>query len=151
MKKIIIISVSVVTAALIGLAAAGGFDGGAWHRTPEEMVAHIKAEIAEKLDLNEDQKTTLDRIAGDMLAEHQELVNERLAFKSRFMDALRSEHVDSRELKSLFDSKKPTIDRVMQMAAEHISEFHSMLTPEQREILVAEIEAHHGRRCRFAR
>lgn len=149
MKKRIIISVSVVSVVLIGLAVAGSQAWDGWHPTPEEKIAHIKAGIAEKLDLSETQKITLDRIAEDILAEHQELAADRQTFKTRFMDTLRKERVDPQELKSLFDTKKPVIDSVMQMAAEHIAEFHGVLTPEQREILITEIGSHHGRRCRF--
>lgn len=150
MKKMIIICVSVVGVVLIGLAVAGSQAWDGRYHTPEEKIAYFKARIAEKLDLSETQKITLDRMAEDILAEHQEMAADRQAFKTRFMDTLRQERVDPQELKSLFDTKKPVIDSVMQMAAEHIAEFHSVLTPEQREILIAEIEAHHGRRCRFS-
>lgn len=149
MKKVIIISVSVVSVVLIGLAVAGGRAWDGWHHTPEEKIAHVKAKIAEKLNLSETQKITLDRIAEDILVEHQEMAADRQTFKTRFMDTLRKERVDPQELKSLFDTKKPVIDSVMQMAAEHIAEFHGVLTPEQREILITEIEFHHGHRCRF--
>jgi hypothetical protein len=37
----------------------------------------------------------------------------------------------------------------MQMAAEHIAEFHAILTPEQRTTLIAELESHQRGRCRF--
>ena len=150
MKKIVIISVSIVCVALIGLAIASGPSGG-WHRTPEEKVAYVKSKIVEKLDLDDSQKLALNRIGDEIIAEHQQMKDTHQSFKTGFVDTLKKENVTADDLKTLFDTKKPVIDDMMQLAAEHIAEFHSILTPEQREILIAEIESHEGRRCRFFR
>ena len=148
MKKIAIISVSIVCIALIGLALAGG-PGGGWHRTPEEKVEYIKSKIVEKLELDDSQKLALNRIGDEIIAEHQKMEDTHQTFKANLMDTLKKENLTAEDLKTLFDAKKPVIDDLMQLAAEHIAEFHSILTPEQREILIAEIESHEGRRCRF--
>jgi periplasmic protein CpxP/Spy len=150
MKKIVIISVSIVCVVLIGLAIAGG-PGGGWHRTPEEKVEFIKSKIVEKLDLDDSQKLALNRIGDEIITEHQQMEETHQTFKASFMDTLKKENVTADDLKALFDTKKPVIDDIMQLAAEHIAEFHSILTPEQRETLIAEIESHEGRRCRFFR
>jgi Spy/CpxP family protein refolding chaperone len=151
MKRIIIISVSVVCVALIGLAVAGGPGGGGWHRSPEEKIAYLKSKIAEKLELNEMQKTTLDRIAEEMLDEHAQWSGTREAFKTSFMETLAKESVSSEEIKALFETKRPVLEEMMELAAVHIAEFHSVLTPEQRTTLIAEMESHQGGRCRFMR
>lgn len=151
MKKIIIISVSVVCVALIGLAVAGGPGGGGWHRGPEEKIEYLKYKITDKLELNEDQKTTLDRIADEMLAEHAQWSGDRKAFKASFMETLGKESVSPEEIKALFETKRPVLEEMMDLAAGHIAEFHSVLTPEQRATLIAEMEARQGGRCRFIR
>ncbi len=150
MKKKIIITVGVISLLLIGLAIAGG-PGGGWHLTPEEKVGLVKSRIVEKLGLDDAQKSALDRITGEILAEHQQVSESREAFKSSFLALLQKENLTAEELKTLFDTKKPTIDNWMQMAAGHIAEFHRILTPEQRATLIDEIESYHGRRCRFWR
>lgn len=149
MKKIIIISVSIVCVVFIGLAIAGGLGGGGWHRTPEEKIAYVKSELADKLDLTEEQMAALDRIGDAILAEREQAGESHKAFKASFLDLLQKDNLTAEELRALFDTKQPTIDHWMQFAANHIAEFHSMLTPEQRSLLIAEIESHQGHRCGF--
>ena len=148
-KRIIIISIVVVGVALMGLAFAAGPGSGGWHRSPEEKVAYVKEKISEGLALDDAQKATLDRIADEIIAEHQEIRSGRQAFKTELTELISKEDVSADELKTLFDTRKPVIEEVMQMASAHIAEFHSILTPEQRETLVEKIESHQGRRCRF--
>ncbi|MGD9006813.1 MAG: Spy/CpxP family protein refolding chaperone [Desulfobacteraceae bacterium] len=148
MKKVVIITVSIVCVALIGLAIAGAGPG-RWHRTPEEKVEFLKSKISEKLELTDNQKVTLNRIGEEILAEHDQLKGRHEAFKTDFMETLKNEAVTPEELIELFERKKPVIDDLMQMAAEHIAEFHSVLTPEQRATLIAELESHQRGRCRF--
>ncbi len=151
MKRIIIISAVAVCVALIGLAFAAGPGSVGWHRTPEEKVAYITSKISEKLALDDAQRAALDRIADEFLAEHQRISSDRQAFKADFIGTLGKEEVSPEELKALFDTKKPLIEEMMQLASVHIAEFHSILTPEQRATLIAEIESHEGHRCRLFR
>lgn len=151
MKKVIIISVSVVCVALIGLAIAGGPAGGGWHRSPEEKIDYLKYKMADKLELNEMQKTTLDRIAEELLAEHSQWSGDRETFKASFMETLAKESVSPEEIEALFETRRPAFKEMLDLVAGHIAEFHSVLTPEQRTILIAEMESHQGGRCRFMR
>lgn len=146
MKKIVITTVSIICIALIGLAVAGA---GRYQRSPEAKLDYLKYELTKKLALTESQQTTLERITNDIIVEHDRLAGTRETFKAGLMETLKKETVSADELKALFDTKKPDIDVVMQMAAEHIAEFHNILTPEQRETLVDEIQSHPGGRCRF--
>lgn len=158
MKITIMAIVGLVSVGLIGLVFAGchprggggRFFGPPGYWTPEKKVNYIKEKITEKLDLSEDQISTLDRIGNEMMAKREQMQTEREAFRSQFMDELRKESVDPAALKSLFQSKLPVIEDFMSMAAENIAEFHSILTPEQREKLVSEIESHHNR-CPFGK
>jgi galactose-1-phosphate uridylyltransferase len=148
MKKVVITTVGIVCLALIGLAIAGpGL--GRWHYTPEERVEYLKSEISEKLELTDAQIAALNRIGEEILAEHDQLKGTHEAFKANFVETLNKEVVTPEELKALFETKKPVINDLMQMAAEHIAEFHAILTPEQRATLIAEIESHQKGRCRF--
>ncbi len=149
-KGIMVVSAVVVSVVLIGLAFAAG-PGGFRPRTPEEKIEFLTTRIAEKLTLDDAQKATLDRMADEIIAEKQRHNDERQAFKAQVMDTLSQETVTPEELKALFDTRKPAIEGFMQLASTYIAEFHSILTPEQREILVDEIESHQGRRCRFFR
>jgi Spy/CpxP family protein refolding chaperone len=148
MKKVVIITASIVCVALIGLAIAGAGPG-RWHRSPEEKVEFLKSKISEKLELTDAQKVALNRIGEEILAEHDQLEGRHETFKTDFVETLKKEAVTTEELIELFETKKPVIDDLMQMAAEHIAEFHAILTPEQRATLIAELESHQRGRCRF--
>ena len=106
--------------------------------------------VTEVLELSETQTAVLDRIAEDILDEHSHMETRREEFKDRFFEALGQEQVAAEDLMLLFEEKKPHIDRLMQLAAGHIAEFHSILTPEQRTRLITEME-NHRHRCRFSR
>ena len=149
MKNIGIISVGIVCVVLVGLAVAAGPGTGGWHRSPEEKIEFLKSKITDKLELDDTQRETLDRIADDIIAEHEELSSTRGAFKANFVEMLAKESVSPEELKVLFETKKPVIEDMMQFASVHIAEFHSVLTPEQRATLIEEIKSHKGHRCRF--
>lgn len=149
MKKKIIIIVSLVMVALIGLAVAGGPH---WYgpKSAQARVDYVKAKLTDTLDLTDTQVSTLDQIAADILAEHDRMEVRHDEFKDRFFEVLNQESVAPEDLTRLFEEKKPHIDRLMQLAATHIAEFHSILTPEQRTRLMDEMENHrHG--CRFGR
>lgn len=146
MKKTIVVAISILSLALIGLAFAGGHG---WRPSAEERVAHITSEIAERLDFSDAQKMTLDGIAEDILEERQQMAEGRKVLKSSLMELLAQESLTAEELRGLFETRKPAIETFLQMAAERLVEFHGMLTPEQRRLLVAEMESHDGHRCRF--
>jgi Spy/CpxP family protein refolding chaperone len=148
MKKVVIITISFVCVALIGLAiAAPRLDR--WHPTAEEKVAFMKSRISQKLELTEAQQVTLNRITEEILAEHDGMEGTHDEFKATLMETLNQESITADDLKALFETKKPVIDDLMQMAAEHIADFHAMLTPEQRATLIAEMESQPKRGCRF--
>lgn len=148
MKKVVIITVSIICVAFIGLAIAGP-GSERWHRSPEEKVEHLKAKISEKLELTDAQEETLNRIGEDIIAEHKQLEGMHETFKTNLMETLQKDSVTAEELKALFETKKPVIDDLMQMAAEHIAEFHAILTLEQRATLIAEMQSHQKGHCRF--
>ena len=150
MKKKVAIITSIVLAALIGLAVAGGHH---WYggRSAEDRAEFVKNRISRTLELDETQRATLDRMADDLLAERDRMKAQRNEFRQRFFDVLNQEQVAAEDLVLLFEEKKPQIDRWMQLAADNIAEFHAILTPQQRERLITEIRNHHEKGCRFAR
>lgn len=148
MKKTIIITIGIVMVALIGLAVAGPHWYGS--KSAEDRIDYVKHRITKTLALDETQVATLDRIAEDFLAEHDRMQIRRGDFKARLFEVLNRDSVTPEELTRLFEEKKPDIDRLMQLAAGRIAEFHSILTPEQRTRFITELENHH-RGCRFAR
>ena len=78
--------------------------------------------ISETLDLTDPQREQLDGI------------------KEEFMAELRKEQIDRQRIKELISQKRSQMDEIIDLAVVRLAEFHSTLTPEQREKLVAKLE-----------
>lgn len=128
-------------------AAAHGDGNDAFSR---HKVDWVKKELTDKLELTETQEAELDRIIETVKAEHADLHAAYPDFRSAFFDELRKDQLTAGEIRELFESRRPAFEEMMTVILEGIADFHAVLTPEQREKLVAEMEAHKDR-CRFRR
>jgi hypothetical protein len=159
MKVTIFVSIGLLTAALLLFGIVGcqrartgplGFhDNG--YKSPQERAAYVKKWVSKKLDLTKDQQVELDRIFLTMAEKHEKIRLLRADLKKGLLDELRKEQVRPDALKALLDAKRPAFEEMIDLAAENLAAFHAMLTLEQREKLVAELESHsryHGR-CRL--
>lgn len=113
--------------------------------TPEERVAHVKQWVSKKLELTEEQQVELERMLTAMADKHATMRGTHTDFKKAFIDELRKEQVRPEDLKQLIEAKRPHFDEILDLAAENLAAFHAMLTPQQREKLIAALESHHGR------
>lgn len=157
MKMTIITVLSLALMALTGLAFMGCDHRGAWpdddpslQAARERRINYVKARLAEKLDLTDTQQAEMDRMIDELKAKGDEIRAQRPEMKTRFIDALRQDHLEADDLLRLIDSKRPEFEELLAMAAEKIAEFHNMLTPEQRAKLISELE-YHSKRCPFGR
>ncbi len=113
--------------------------------TPEEKVAWVNQWVTKKLDLNATQQAELTRMLTEMADKHAALHAMRSDFRQDFLDELRKEQLRPEELKQLVESRRPAFEEMLDLAARNLAAFHAMLTPEQREKLVAGLEAHRER------
>lgn len=128
-------------------AAANGGENGAF---PRHKVDWVKKELTDKLELTDIQVAELDRIIETVKARHADLHAAYPDFRTEFFDELRKDQLTAEEIRQLFKSRRPAFEEMMTAISEGIADFHAVLTPEQREKLVAEMEAHKGH-CRFRR
>jgi Spy/CpxP family protein refolding chaperone len=113
--------------------------------TQEEKVAHVKQWVSKRLDLNPEQQAELDRMLTAMADRHAALRGTHAGFKQDFLDELRKDKVQPEDLKQLIEVRRPAFEEMLDLAAKNLAAFHAMLTPEQREKLIADLQTHHGR------
>lgn len=128
-----------------GRTGAFGFRGD--DGTSEERVAHVQQWVTKKLDLTEEQQVELQRMLTEMADKHATMRGMHTDFKKAFLDELRKEQVRPEDLKQLIEAKRPHFEEMLDLAAENLAAFHALLTPQQRERLVSELESHHHGRC----
>lgn len=127
-------------------AAHDNEDGG----FPQHKVDRIKEELTKKLELTDIQVAELDRIIENLKTRHAELHATCPELRNAFFDELRKDQLSAEEIRQLFESRRPAFEEMLTVISEGIADFHAVLTPEQREKLVAELEAHKNH-CRFRR
>ena len=133
-----------LTIALIGVFISGAliFTGCRSHShqgKAEFMIDYI----AETLDLTDEQRVQLDGIKDEFIAKATEMHAQKEAMHAAFMAELRKEEINRENLKGLIDQKRAQMDDFINLAMDHLIEFHKTLSPEQREKLVAKVEYFH--------
>lgn len=119
---------------------------GGRHPDPERIVS----EITSRLNLDETQSARLREMALDLEAEMVALHEAEPDPHTLVPEMMRAENLDGVELQQLYTTKRENVDRLAERVIAHLMEFHSLLTPEQRDTLATEMENHRERkRCRF--
>jgi Spy/CpxP family protein refolding chaperone len=133
---------SIVVMALLALVAACG------HRpcTPEQRAERMVAHLTKKLDLSATQQQKLEGIKQEFLAKlaagravHEEVHNELIA-------QLKKEQPDKQALDAVVAKCQQHANEMIAFFGAKLSEFHAILTPEQRAKLVQIIAEHHDKR-----
>ena len=121
------------------------FHGPSKFRSPDKRLEWLKAEIADRLELNENQKTRLDEITNDLLESGKEMHTIRASIRDTVMTEFRKNEISKENLTQVFSENRAKFDDMISMFADRLVEFHQMLRPEQRAKFVAEIEKHQER------
>jgi periplasmic protein CpxP/Spy len=110
----------------------------------------IVSEISERLNLDETQRSRLTEMVTDLTDEILAIHDAEADPHLQIAEMVRSERLDGIELQQLYTAKRENVDRLAEKVIKDLVEFHSLLTPEQRETLAKRIEDHEkGERCRF--
>ena len=127
------------------------FYGPSKFRSPDKRLEWLKAEIADRLELNENQKTRLDEITNDLLESGKEMHTIRASIRDTVLTELRKNEIDKENLIQVFSENRAKFDDMISMFADRLVEFHQILRPEQRAKLVAEIEKHQAKYEKYHR
>ena len=138
-----------LTIALIGVFVSGAliFTGCRSH-SHQNKAEFMVDYIAESLDLTDSQREQLDGIKEEFMAKAEEMHAKKKAMHAEFMAELRKEQIDQEKVKDLIAQKRAQMDEIIDLAVDRLSGFHSTLSPEQREKLVAKIEWFHKKHHR---
>lgn len=98
--------------------------------------------IAWRLDLTESQKTTLDRIAGEIVEKAKTMHSESEPCRQELADLVRQEELKLETVDEMVAERMVKIQAMADFVTERIVEFHEELTPEQREKIADQIENH---------
>lgn len=118
--------------ALLGAAGAIVLLLAACARTPEEKAERMVTHIAHKLDLNAAQQAQLNKIKDEFLARRPEMIKTRNAGFEDAVALMKSDRLDEAKLATLRDRTISGTDDMVRFLFAKFTEFHDMLTPEQR-------------------
>jgi Spy/CpxP family protein refolding chaperone len=127
------------------------FHGFSKFRSSDKRMEWLKAEIADRLELNEVQKTRLDEITNDLVESGKEMHTIRASIRDTVMTELRQNEFSKENLMQVFSENRAKFDDMISMFTDQLVEFHQMLQPEQRAKLVAEIEKHQAKYAKYHR
>jgi Spy/CpxP family protein refolding chaperone len=150
-KKCLIVTGILVLGMAIAVTVAFGGHGMAGSKSVDGHKAEfMRYYLAGRLDLTEEQKVQLGGMFSDLAALHSRMHAAREELKTRLHEQLSEESVTPQAVQQILEGKRPLIDEMISAISEKIAAFHGMLTPEQRETLLSELQDHEGR-CRFGR
>ncbi len=116
------------------------------YRTPEQKAEHFVTYMVSELGLNDNQKAQLEKIKDEFLVKRPEMAKLREETVREANELMRSADIDKTKLDALVEKSQTQANDMLRFVAARFTEIHDMLTPEQREKLVAHIEKYgkHG-------
>jgi Spy/CpxP family protein refolding chaperone len=126
--------------AVIALVVAG------CSRTPEQRAECYVKYMVKELKLDDAQKAKLEKIKDEFLAKRPEMIKTREETVKEANELMRSAEIDKARLDALAAKSQTHANDMVGFIASKFTEIHDLLTPDQREKLVAHIEKHmkHG-------
>jgi Spy/CpxP family protein refolding chaperone len=112
------------------------------YRTPEQRADYMVKHLAAELKLDDSQKAKLEKIKDEFLAKRPGMIKMREETIKEANELMRSAEIDKTRLNALAEKNQTQVNDAIQFISAKFTEIHDMLTPEQREKLVAMIEKH---------
>jgi Spy/CpxP family protein refolding chaperone len=112
------------------------------YRTPEQRAEYLVKHLAAELKLDDSQKAQFEKIKDEFLARRPGMTKMREETIKEANELMRSAEIDKTRLTALEEKNKAQMNDIMQFIFAKFTEIHDMLTPVQREKLVAMIESH---------
>ena len=105
----------------------------------------IVKKISKELNLNENQKNELNRIKDEITAKHQEMKSTKKDMFNTVLVQIKAENIDKEKLNQLFEDKHLHMEKLKPFIIEKFTEFHDILTPEQRTKLAEKMTEFHNK------
>lgn len=111
-----------------------------WHqKSPEKKAEMIAEKLISKLDLDESQSKTVEKIKNEWIAKHKELKPEG-NLKEDFLTLIRAEKLDDEKLGKLYDKMENKRKEMHQFTLVKFKEFHAILNKDQKEKLAEHLD-----------
>ncbi len=110
------------------------------YRTPEQRAEYIVKRMSTDLKLNNAQTAQLEKIKDEFMARRPGMVKMREETVEESNDLMRSPEIDKAKLDALTEKNIAQAADMIRFISAKFLEIHDMLTPEQREKLVSNIE-----------
>ena len=110
------------------------------HKFADGPGAFIIDRIAETLDLSSDQKAKVEKIKDQIKEKMESKKSVRENKMEEFADEFRKDNIDRNKLLELGQKKEQEMKEMKEFMLDKIIEFHSILTPEQRNKAVDEMK-----------
>lgn len=108
--------------------------------TPEEKAERVAEFLEYKLDLDESQMVTLNRIRQELLVEYKQLKPDMISVVQEAKKQAAAETFDTSNLLRMHADNNQKRARIIQLAIQKSAELHAVLRPEQRQKLVKLLE-----------
>ncbi len=115
---------------------------GCYHRTPEQRADHVVQHLVSTLKLDAAQTAKLEKMKEEFLARRPDMQKLREESFSDIKEMMLSPQLDQARLTARMETVQTHANDMIQFVFSKFSELHDMLTPEQRTLLVAEMEKH---------
>jgi Spy/CpxP family protein refolding chaperone len=102
---------------------------------PKDLKNHVETmtkELSKKLDLTDEQKNQLNIIKDEIIVKLSERRKHRAEMFTIIREEIQKETIDQKRLENLFDSRKQFREDMHKFMLNKLTEFHSMLSKEQR-------------------
>lgn len=100
--------------------------------------------LEETLNLDAPQKAKLADIRKELTAKVETLKDSREKMRPMVKEQLAAEKIDTKVIKQAIALHRQDLDSVIDLAVDRLAEFHAILTPAQRQKLIAKLEKLHN-------
>ncbi len=115
---------------------------GCYHRTPEERAEHVVQYLVSTLKLDAAQTTKLEKMKEEFLAQRPAMLKMRQESFADIKEMMLADKLDQARLDARTAKLQAHADDMIRFLSARFAELHDLLTPEQRKLLVAEMEKH---------
>jgi len=146
-----VVAAGVAGAAVLSLAVAhrvsahGGFHGCRDRASLHAFMGRALERHLEQIGADDAQRQKIQAVAERLAQEGRALHGEHQALRAELVALLEQDHPDAAKLKAFLRQRAEAYARFADHAADAALELHGILTPEQRQKLLAHIRDHGGR------
>lgn len=96
--------------------------------------------ISEAIDLTAEQQENLDSIRTEIMDQVEQMHEDKTSMHDSIKAQLGSESIDKEVIRQLIATHRTKMDNVIDLTIDRLAEFHSELSYEQKEKLIAKLE-----------